>query len=481
MIRTPFRQNCALFAAAIVWMLVLCSLSRSDAVAWSSNRKVASIVMTMRGGGQQVGDATLDTDKNDGLVAIIIGAGPSGLACALALSNDSQNDDDDNNKRPLCRKIYLVEKHPEFDRRGSTFGLAPHGQRVLEELDCSGALRSKLQESGISTAQNIKLPNLKGNDDNQNKTMSGDGTLVFVWWELRDILLECCRQRPNVEILMGESFTDIIDDKEDEDGIRVIFAHSELELQGDFVVAADGVNSNVREYMGLPPVLSSNTTNFRGSLDVPSSASPELHALLDKGIVPMAVEAGQDMYFVLFNFHSKKPGRLAWILATQRNVETTGDNPASISRANVQDPAQLDLLEEIFALSAPHHLQPYPKASVVDFSDEVLARVFSDGGWGGRGRVTFIGDAAHGMRPTDGYGGSMAFEDAVVLAKRLNRSNDKSAKTLPTVLKQYEQERRPRVKRVYDNQHERYRLRMQEGKRPGTQDPAFLEWLFAGI
>ncbi|KAL3915856.1 MAG: hypothetical protein SGARI_008093 [Bacillariaceae sp.] len=154
------------------------------------------------------------------------------------------------------------------------------------------------------------------------------------------------------------------------------------------------------------------------------------------------------MYFVLFNFHSKKPGRLAWILATQRDVETTGDDPASIARANVKDAAQLELLEETFALSAPHHMQPYPKASVVDLSNDVLENVFSDGGWGGRGRVTFIGDAAHGMRPTDGYGGSMAFEDAVVLAQRLNGSNDKSAKMLPTILKQYEQERRPRVKRA---------------------------------
>ena len=38
-------------------------------------------------------------------VAIVIGAGPAGLACALGLSN-------------VCKKVLLVEKHANFDRRG---------------------------------------------------------------------------------------------------------------------------------------------------------------------------------------------------------------------------------------------------------------------------------------------------------------------------------------------------------------------------
>ena len=55
-------------------------------------------------------------------VAIVIGAGPAdGLACALGLSN-------------VCKKVLLVEKHANFDRRGATFGLAKNGQKVLDEL-----------------------------------------------------------------------------------------------------------------------------------------------------------------------------------------------------------------------------------------------------------------------------------------------------------------------------------------------------------
>jgi hypothetical protein len=262
-------------------------------------------------------------------------------------------------------------------------------------------------------------------------------------------------------------------------------------------------------------VLESNTTNFRGSLDVPlptndnqkdqinASASPELIGLLDKAIVPLAIQKGGDMYFVLFNFHTKKPGRLAWILATQRNVpdptSTSSDpesvvTPITIARDCIEDPDQLRLLEEIFSLSADHHMIPYPKSSIVDLSDQVLTDTFTDGGWGGKGRVAFIGDAAHGMRPTDGYGGSMAFEDAVVLAttlrqgldeNNLQRRNPKNQSTskldIAALLKEYERKRRPRVKRVYDNQSERYRQRMEGGRPPAPQDQEFRDWLFNGL
>ena len=38
---------------------------------------------------------------------------------------------------------------------------------------------------------------------------------------------------------------------------------------------------------------------------------------------------------------------------------------------------------------------------------------------GGKGRITLIGDAAHVIHPTDGQGGSIAFEDAAVHSRLL--------------------------------------------------------------
>ena len=55
------------------------------------------------------------------MIAIIIGAGPSGLACAIGLSS-------------CCEQVHLIEKYPTFDKRGSTFGCAKNGQLAISKL-----------------------------------------------------------------------------------------------------------------------------------------------------------------------------------------------------------------------------------------------------------------------------------------------------------------------------------------------------------
>jgi 2-polyprenyl-6-methoxyphenol hydroxylase-like FAD-dependent oxidoreductase len=40
-------------------------------------------------------------------------------------------------------------------------------------------------------------------------------------------------------------------------------------------------------------------------------------------------------------------------------------------------------------------------------------------GWGGRGRVTLIGDVAHACQPTYGQGGNLALEHCIVLCRLL--------------------------------------------------------------
>src|SRR5207245_2568621 len=60
-------------------------------------------------------------------------------------------------------------------------------------------------------------------------------------------------------------------------------------------------------------------------------------------------------------------------------------------------------------------------------------------------RIVIIGDAAHAAAPSSGQGASMAFEDAVVLAKSLHETSDVEA-----ALARYEAVRRPRVERVVE-------------------------------
>ena len=337
---------------------------------------------------------------------------------------------------------------------GATFGLAKNGQKVLDEL--SPGLFQHMNDIGLQGPEH--------------------SAMVFIWWEMRDAFLKFVRERENIELICGEEFSTIQDK---DDGIIVSF-QSDLELVGDFLVGADGANSSVRsKVLGLPPNIVSDTTVYRGTVDVPKTASPELLECLNTGMVPFFSEKGESLYFVLFNFHKRYPGRLAWILVTKLDVH--GDpsiTPHTIIENTIENERDMNLLKEIFALSSKDHFKPFQKSSITDLSEPILEKF--GGRWGGRGRITLIGDAAHAMKATDGYGGSMALEDSIVLSRILKESAKKNNTSIPDLLEQYESERLPRVKRVYDNQLERFQTRMQ-GRKLGPQSREFLEWLFAGI
>jgi 2-polyprenyl-6-methoxyphenol hydroxylase-like FAD-dependent oxidoreductase len=94
-------------------------------------------------------------------------------------------------------------------------------------------------------------------------------------------------------------------------------------------------------------------------------------------------------------------------------------------------------------------------------------------GWGGRGRVTLLGDAAHAMRPISGQGSNQAFEDCVALVRELTGESPLSPLSLKTGgnrvdltdfsdvderLRKFEATRLPRVRVIHANQEERVSL-----------------------
>lgn len=286
--------------------------------------------------------------------AIIIGAGPAGLAAALGLSK-------------ICSTVYLVEKNPTFEPRGSTFGVMKNGRKALQEIDPT--LCNDIEQVGID------LPG---------------GGIMLPWWEMRDALLRKVRQNSDrIQLLVGESVTDI----QDRGTLGVVAEfESGLNLTADFLVGADGVHSFVRNWLDLPPAIDTGSRVFRGSLTVTDKSSKALRALLEQGLMPMGQRQFEGMYFIVFNFHSKQPGRLAWVFSTTRQLDESV-TPMSLLRQVVTEEDDLRLIQEILDGSDRSHLKPYPATRVVDFSDQVLSRL--GGGWGGRSRVALTGDAAH--------------------------------------------------------------------------------------
>ena len=394
------------------------------------------------------------------LSAIVVGGGPAGLAASLGLA-------------AACSHVHVIERRPDFDAAlGSTFGIAPNGRKALQALHPS--VWGELEQVGID------LSGLRGGG-------GGSGGLMLPWWEMRRVIANVVQRdefQDRIYVHLGESFVDLI---ESEDGVDVQ-CESGLRLQADFLVAADGVHSQVRKQLGLPPGNVSTNRVFRGFATVTEHASPELQALLHKGPVPMGHRELRGAYFLAFNFHQRHPGRIVWVVSTTHPIDEATTPLQVLLDAGLKDD-DMPLLRELFESSNPESREPFLPGGLTDLSNAALAQ-YSDGGWGGRGRVTLVGDAAHAMRPTDGQGGNQAFEDAVVLRDTLlaaaratpgtSDRNDEKQDVVASTLRRFEAARLPRVKRIYDCQQERYERRMR-GETIGPMDPAFQEWLDAGV
>lgn len=344
-------------------------------------------------------------------VALVMGAGPAGLVTALGLSQ-------------VCRKVFLVEKHKTFEPRGATIAIHPNGKKALLEI-CPEVWTS-MEEVGVLTPH---------------------GGMMLPWWEMRDAAVKAVRKRENIELCTGEIFSTIEDSEE---GVHVKFK-SGLELTADFLVAADGVHSAVRQWLKLPKALPAKNSIWRGYVNVTEHCSEELKSLLGKGLVPFMRHYDDGTGILVINFHEKRPGRMTWAVSTTRKASDS-TLPLEMFRGSDVTPEERKLLEEIFSISPKETLKPFPPSNVMDLSEAVLAKY--NGGWGGKGRIALVGDAAHSMRATDGQGANQAFEDAVVLYRTMR--SHRPDHSVEETLRQFEAARLPRVKKIHDEQRIKY-------------------------
>mmetsp|Transcript_3063 Transcript_3063/g.3381 ORF Transcript_3063/g.3381 Transcript_3063/m.3381 type:complete len:303 (-) Transcript_3063:57-965(-) len=300
-----------------------------------------------------------------------------------------------------------------------------------------------------------------------NKGVSIPNGVMVLWWHMRDVILQLVMQKKNIQVYTGETWTSIT---ENEEGVK-IQCENGLTIQADLLVGADGVNSSIRSYLELSPPISANSRSARGTLEVPATASPRLRALLEEDY-PTIKRWGTESFLSFFNFHRAREGQMAWTLAT--TIEDLDENidPTTLLRRIETDPDELQFFEELFALSESVYARPFfIQSKVTDLSTCVAGR------WGGRGRITLLGDAAHAMRPVSGQGGNMAFEDSAVLARVIKGGRYAS---IPETLAEFESTRLPRVKILHNDQEEQAK-RFYEGESITPKTKEFKEWLFGGV
>jgi len=195
-----------------------------------------------------------------------------------------------------------------------------------------------------------------------------------------------------------------------------------------------------------------------------------------------------------FNFHPKVDGATAWVFSTKtdklpencKNIKPGTTRPQDLLKTfmeSVEDPDDELLGNYQTAMRAfenptrPEDLTWSSEMKVVDLN------IRDDVEWGGKGRITLIGDAAHAVRPASGLGGGLAFEDSALLGRYLEKCGAKNdGDNMEGQLRAFEKHRLPRCKSISNDQSLRSELSYKVGFYKIPQwDPKYQQWVDDGF
>jgi 2-polyprenyl-6-methoxyphenol hydroxylase-like FAD-dependent oxidoreductase len=305
--------------------------------------------------------------------AIVVGAGPGGLATAIAL-------------RQAGIEVTVFERQAELGEAGSGLTLWPNAIAALDHLGLTEAVRSV-----SAPAPGIAIRSAAGRvldatgPELMRRHFSGGGA-ALLRAELQRVLADAVgldRIRTGVALermrLQGDRVEAWLSD-----GTR---------RQIDLLVGADGMRSSVRQAIGGDlPLRYAGYTVWRGvasfDLDDPF------------GVLSM----GRGAQFGLFPMPAGCVYWFASLSVPERSCEVDRDGLLQ-AFAGWHDP-----IERVIAATGPGCIVATPVHDAAPFPLRA------------RGRVALVGDAAHPSTPALGQGACQAIEDAVVLGRCVRRT-----------------------------------------------------------
>ena len=317
--------------------------------------------------------------QTNGARLAVIGAGIGGTTVAALLQRAGY-------------RCTVFEQTPEFRRLGAGINFAPNGVRVFHAL----GLGEKMLQVGIhpTTKSNRRADTgevFYAFDNPALEKKYGAEFMAFHRADLHEMLLSAAD--PD-EFQLGKGLTRI-----EQSGRSVkIYFEDGTDAEFDAVIGADGLHSQVREYIQGP-----EEPQYFGHVAyrsiVPRS---ELEGKIQ--LNDYIRWWGPDDRYVLM-YHMDENRKEFNIVASGAEALGGEYSPASVPPSHMRRyfeefhaDAQcvLDLCEHV--IRWPMMIRP-PRRP-----------------WS-KGRVTILGDAAHPMTPHLGQGGGMALEDAVMLAR----------------------------------------------------------------
>ena len=326
----------------------------------------------------------------------IVGGGIGGIAAAVALHQ-------------IGVDVVVYERRTQIREVGAGMMLWPNATRVLRDL---GLLDEVILRSGRNTHFLVRA------DDGAvlMNIALGQFDVPAVCMRRSDLLSVLLSALPRGCLRLGCELERL---KQRDAGVRLFFADGRAE-QHQAVIGADGIRSKVRsELLGPSEPVYRGYTVWRGLARYDADA-----------ITPG------------FNSESWGAGKRFGILNTGHRRFTwyaTANVPADHADASCGRKGELQRLFAGWHEPIADFLEATEESEILKNGARDCRPLQS---WG-KGVVTLLGDAAHPCTPNLGQGGCMALEDALALAKCIERES-----SLKVALHRYESLRLVRTKHI---------------------------------
>ena len=347
---------------------------------------------------------------------IAVGAGPGGLALAVAASR-------------VGVPVAVFEQTPELKEVGAGLGIGGPALQALERIGVGQQLievGARIKWHEVYTWGGRRLVTI---DMGRIFDEYGTPTISVLRSDLQKALLEAI---PDGVLHLGARCIAV---EQDETGATARFEDGREE-RGRVLVGADGAHSVVRSaILGDDAPRYSGTTGWRAVVPAPSAEFRPDTVLnfLGRGRLMATFPCGRDLVY--------------WAVALAAEPGE-GDDPATVK----------DKLTSALE-GAPKFLQTLidgtpPEAILrTELEDRDPASSWIDG------RVVLLGDAAHLTSPFVGQGAGIAMEDAVVLARELALTDGlEDERMIAAALDSYQDKRIERANATVMNARKRGQL-----------------------
>lgn len=343
---------------------------------------------------------------------VIAGAGIGGLTASLALAARGF-------------RVVILERAEKLEEAGAGLQLPPNASRVLIDLGLENDLASHVvapEAIGVMTARTgAEVGRIPLGDSITN-------TFGTPYWilrraDLQAVLLARVQTHPDIDLRLGCQFEDVAIYPK---GITAVQRKGAARQQEPALalIGADGVWSTVRNH-----VFPNENPRFTGRI--------AWRGTVDAGQLPREFNAHRVQLWMGPNAHI-----VAYPMIGGRRINVVAIVNGQWNRPGWSEPG--DVVEIGNHFSAPH----WPIAArmligAVDGWRKWALFAMKDAVWN-KGPVALLGDASHAMLPFAAQGAAMAIEDAAVIAKSLQDSQDNVTAAFNT----YAKLRAPRVARV---------------------------------